>query len=624
MNTFNGPDFLFLNPELTAFLDIKTIESAQSFYNTIGGSNSHLATNINIIPANYNGEIFISSSRDLANISALSRVIERSMSNVGLTPTQIARKQRYVASIYQDLVYTGANEFVLTSYNAFNGFNTNSLNIGDEIKVIDRNSTELFFTINGVNSNSFEVTPTIYNIFQTSNYLIVGIKCTDFDRISQINYARIFGGYSNIDSNGDIMSFIPGGTSNTNFVTNVADPTFNASLYKMLYTDARSFNDEQAYVDWVNKRKNEVIRIKNVDDVAFGNGNLYTNFNFLNISSNLLFRGKFIDGIISNIDPSSCNMPGDSNKLPTEYAIKNYADYRFGNIQTLGNFSNIAVAQSLNVNSNSTFKNDLNVWGSLYVGSNSAFSNNLDVIGNMYIHSNLDVVNTVTMRNSFMLTNGNATFSNGAIVNGSMSVTGNLYNARIGLGYMGSYLTGNQGVDIIQAQNYNDNSDVRIKKDICAITPRTCLDILCGLNIKEFNYNYGIEKVDRKREIGLIAQEVEEVFPEAVYETVGYLPDIMQGAMIEYDRIVLDNVFELVENKEIKLVIDGKDEVYVTIKRRLERSIYTIAPALYFNTRCLIYGYKTQNLKNVDYKHLFVMALGAIRELRDKIVDQSS
>lgn len=613
MSNFNAFDYLHLNPELSAYANVLTVEQAQAYYNA--NSNSRLAFNISVIPTNFNSEVFLTSSRDLANIASLSKVIYSAMSNQGLNDGQIAKKQKYVANIYQNVTYSGSNVFMFAGSNTIN---SNNLIQGDAIKIIDNMSTELYFNVVSLTSNQFVVGSNFNSVYQGSNYLFYGINATDYDRIAQINYTRIVGGYSNLNSNGAVVSAVA--SSNTNYINNTSDSNFNASLYRLLYPDSRAFNDVQTYLDWVNKRKNEVYRIINVDDIAAGNGNKYVNFNFLNISSNIVFRNNMVDGISMSLSPALCNVPGDSNKLITENAIKYYTDFRLSNLQNLGSFTNMVINNAIVVSSQGTFSNTLNVFGNLYVNSNSTFSNDVTILGSTYIKSNLDVTRHSVFRNSMILDGGNAnaTFCNCVLVNGSMSVTGNIYNARIGLGHMGSFLTSNNGSNIIQAQNYNDNSDARLKNNIVYLSPRDCLEKICKMNVATFNYCYGHPDKDSHTTTGAIAQQLEEAgLNEYVYLTTGYLPDVMKNGEIDGNYVYVDH--DLSVGKGLKLVVDNND-IGVRILRKLERGVFQISPAIIGERRnCLVYGYYTEELRNVDYKQLFVVALGAIKELAQKI-----
>lgn len=610
--SFNAVDFLYLNPELSAYLNITTTESARAYYQS--DCNVHLAINLQeIIPSSFKPDIFISTSRDIANISGLSRNIITHMYNQGILPSQINRSQKYIASIYQTITYSNANVFDVSQTNITS---SNTLNVGDFIKVIDASLNEYFFQVSNLTPNTIGVRQHRYTLYSTSNYTLYGINATDFTRIAHINYARIFGGYSNIDSSGQLVS--PVSSTNTNYVSASNDQTFNADLYRILYPDARGLDDTRTYLDWVNNRKNEIYRINNVSDIGFGNGNHYVNNNFLNISSNLVFRGIFIDGILSNMDASLSNTTSDPTKLVTAYAIKQYTDIRIANLQNLGSFENMVITDTVTVMSTGTFMTNVNIYGSLYVNSNSTFSNSVNIL------SNLDVGGSVTMRNSLMLTNGNATVSNNLLVNGSMSVTGNLYNARIGLGYMGSYLTSNTGINIVQAQNYNDNSDSRIKKNIIGLSPEHCFDIISRIDITRFTYNYGIPDKDTTT-VGCIAQQLkDEGLDEFVYTTEGYIPNIMTKCKVYENTIITDCDIDILLHRDIKLIVDKTyQEHKIQIVKKYERYTYQLSEPFLFmknGTECILYGYRINDLYNVDYKQLFVLTMGAIKHLHSLLV----
>lgn len=606
-NSFIAADFMYLNPELSVEFNIQTIEAATIFHSN--NSTLPLARNLSLIPASFNPNVFLSSSRDIANVSSLSRVIATSMSNQGLTAAQIGRKQEFIASIYQQVIYLGSNIFRLVNSNAV-AFGSNNLLDGDMVRIIDEYASYHTIQVGTVTPSNFTMSNSIALVYPSSNYTLYGILATDPVRISKINYARFVTGYSNINVGGVITSPSPPGAPPL-FLSSNIDSNFDPELYKTLYPDARTLTDNESYIDWVNKRKNEVYRIRNVYDIAYGGGNLYTDINFLRINSNIDFRGVFIDGIQTYLDPSRCNLPGDSNKLITEYAIKNYTDVRVANLQSQGSFANIVINDTIVINQSATMSNVLYVMGRSYFNSNATFSNDVLIQGSAYVKSNLDVSGPSVMRNSMMLTGGNATFSNNVIINGSMSVTGNVYNPRIGLGYMPGFLTSNTGLNIVQAQNYNDNSDLRIKKNIIGVHPKTCLDIIKKIKVKEYHYNYG-RACDDVPCMGFIAQDIEAIDKRFVYETDGYLPDVDIMGEISGDRLFVNA--DLREGM-MKVIVETSD-LYIRVIRKLERGVYEITPPYHSSRRaCHVYGYHTNALKNVNYKELFVVAVGAIQEL---------
>ena len=611
-NVFNAFDYLYFNPEVSTAFNIQTIEAATVFYSN--NTTLPVAKNMDIIPANFNTSVFFSSSRDIADIASLSRVIFASMSNAGLTAAQIARKQQYVPNIFQNVVYEGSNTFRLVNSNIFT-FTSNNILVGDSVRLIDDKAMFYVLQVGTVTPSNFTASNSIALVYPGSNYMLQGILATDPARLAMINYARIVNGYSNI-SIGGVLEGAGANIGISNYVRSNIDSSFDPTLYKVLYPDARILSDNDSYIDWVNKRKNEIYRIRNVYDIAFGGGNQYVDVNLLRINSNVDFRGVLIDGIQTFLDPGNSNIPGNSNKLITENAMKNYTDTRMASLQTSGSFANVSITDSVVINQSATMSNFLYVLGRSYFHSNASFSNHVNIEGNAYIKSNLEVTGATTLRNSMILTGGNATFSNNIIINGSMSVTGTVYNPRIGLGYMPGFLTSNNGTNILQAQNYNDNSDIRIKKNVVPVNRTSCLHIIKQLKLRRYQYNYGHQEADALPSIGLIAQEVEAIDKRFVYETEGYLPDVEMDGEIDGDRLFVDSrPLRPLRPGTLKVLLGHeKQDAYITIKRALERGVYEISPCMP-KTKCHVYGYHTHALKNVNYKELFVVTIGAVQEL---------
>lgn len=615
---FNAVDLLYLNPELSAYFGINTVEDASIIFDTTY-SNTHLAYNTSILPEKFDPDVFLSTSRDLANISQLSKNITQSMLNQGILPSQIKRKQKYIANIYTQVTYSNDNVF-----NFVNPIisSSNALSIGDNIKILNPKSTDMFFKIRNISSDSFTVDPNNYTLYSSSNYTLFGINVTDFNRISQINYARVIQGYSNIDSYGNIVS--PVISSETNYVSASNDNKFNPELYRMLYPNARGMSDTDTYLDWVNKRKNEVYRISYVKDIAFGNGNEYVNMNYLQISCNTLFKGILLDGVLTELSASLCNIPIEATKILTGNAIKSYVDERFTDLLNRAEFKNIIITDSMLVACAGTFSNDLNVYGNLFIKQSGTFSNDVYVNCNLLVNNNasisniLDVSGSVTFRNSLLLTHGNASIQDNVLVNGSMSVSGNFYNPRIGLGYMGNYLDSNNGIDIIHAQNYNDNSDKRLKTNIRQLSSMECLQKLTKINLSHFTYNYGIPEKDVDT-IGCIAQELEDQgLSEFIYKTNGYIPNILTKCRVYGNSLITDVDIDIILNKEIKLITtDTYNEHIVIIIKKYERYTYELRNPISISNgiECLLYGYKITDLYNVDYKKLFVITIGAVQQL---------
>ena len=288
--------------------------------------------------------------------------------------------------------------------------------------------------------------------------------------------------------------------------------------------------------------------------------------------------------------------------------------------------SNIVGEKPMFIRDSAVFNSNITSCNNVFIQRELTVNSNVVMHSNLIIDNDIEVKNLARVRNSMILTGGayldrcditsNLTVNTNTIVHGSMSVSGNFYNARIGLGYMGNYLSSNMGPDIVQAQNYNDNSDLRIKRDVRDVEDP--LEIVRKIKIKKFKYNYGHEKLDNIDVYGCIAQEVEVIDPGLVYQTKGYLPDIQKLATCISNKLIFESPIFLTIGTNIKLIKNGV-EMVTCISRVVDEKSCDVTSQLndgiYF-----VYGKETDELKNVDYKQLFVLALGAISKLSNGLV----
>jgi hypothetical protein len=77
-----------------------------------------------------------------------------------------------------------------------------------------------------------------------------------------------------------------------------------------------------------------------------------------------------------------------------------------------------------------------------------------------------------------------------------------------------------------RTNSYSGWSDIKLKENIIDTTPK--LDDLLKVKIKNFNF-----KNDTKKQLGVIAQELEEIFPAMVYETPDIITDNETGKKID-------------------------------------------------------------------------------------------
>jgi len=136
--------------------------------------------------------------------------------------------------------------------------------------------------------------------------------------------------------------------------------------------------------------------------------------------------------------------------------------------------------------SHNVVKSNVNTTGSFYVTENVGQSNTYinfesDISGNIIIYGDLDVSGNVN-------------------IDGDVDINGNLYVQQ------NIDCSGNVNIDgTVNATSYNSASDYRIKKDVFPLDDKFTVD-----KLRPVTYNN--TKLE-KQDIGLIAHEVQEIYP---------------------------------------------------------------------------------------------------------------
>lgn len=542
-NGFNPIEFLYLNPELQAYSNVITIEDAQVYYNSFNGA-SNLEYDTSIIPTTLDPFIFISTNKDILPISLLSHTIRLAMSNEGLDRADISSKTKFATTIFQETVYNSANgSFQLTGYPSYT-LNSSNLRAGDEIRMYDYIKREYSFTVSSLTSSSFTVRPHKYTIYNTSNYLLDGIKVVDPLRLAKISLVRDY-------------------TETTTNQSNILPESgsFNPTLYKTLYPDAALLTDQSAFIDYISKRKNNILRVNNADEL---------------LANVLATSNVKITGVNNTINRDLSI--GESNRLVTEYGIREYTDTIINDIQNLGEFSEVVVTSNLTVIGDSLFDgpveitSNLKVTNSLILTGSATLCNNLTVMKEAYFESNLTVNNNALIYGSLSVANDlsgprfgigyfmNSNNSNSSAPGDSNVLIANLNSntyingSNIGFGtdsptqkihVVGNslitsnlYVMNNVGLGITEplyqlhlsrdsaakpaSTTWAVSSDQRLKQNIEFADIDRCYDIVKNLPLKHYTWNEQYipsSLVPDRSRIGWIAQEVESVFPKAVQST---------------------------------------------------------------------------------------------------------
>lgn len=424
--SFNPNEFLYYNPELQAYSNINTIEDANTLH--ANGHTSNFIYDTSVIPSQFDPLVFLSTNKDFLPISWMSKVIRTAMSNDGLNDSEINTKSRFTTTILSPVVTSMSNVFSLGNYPTYR-FDSNNLNVGDDVKLVDNDKAEYILTVTSCTPSNFTVSSNKY-IFTNTTYVLEGIRVIDPLRMAKVFLAR------------DFATTL----SNQQYSLPVSG-SFNPSLYKVLYPDASTLNDQDAYVDYIAKRKYNVFRINNASEIL---ANFVSNSNYI------------ITGV--NNEVSS----GASNRLVTEYGTKKYTDNVLASFQSNGSFVNMSVSDTVTAC-------NVRVSNSMILTGTTTFSNSIYAQGTATFSSNVNI--------------------NNALVYGTLRIRGNMYNAHIGIGYWESNdaydnPTSNQDVHIIDLGGSNiliDGSNIGFGTN----NPSEKVDIVGNTRISDSLYVMG-------------------------------------------------------------------------------------------------------------------------------------
>ena len=254
-----------------------------------------------------------------------------------------------------------------------------------------------------------------------------------------------------------------------------------------------------------------------------------------------------------------------------------------------------------------------------------------------------------TVRITMDTRTGSAQFNGGIVITGYTTQTYSLYEyfyaySRI-LQYPDGALQTNAAVGLKSAYSIIGGgviaiySDQRIKKNIQPVS--SMLPVIDQIEVVSFDM---IDSIGNPRnECGVIAQQVEQVFPNAVDRTQGIIPCYMTHAisqqevegevhiLFSYDPLNKDQTFK--EGDKIKLVLatsqengnpkDKDIDNIVVVKRVLMNGFVTDKWKDYDSTDLVfVYGKEVPDLRHVDQEQLGVLGLRGVQELHQIIKTQ--
>ncbi len=166
----------------------------------------------------------------------------------------------------------------------------------------------------------------------------------------------------------------------------------------------------------------------------------------------------------------------------------------------------------------------------------------------------------------------------------------------------------------VLASQFDISSDARIKTGIQPSDGARDLDRLSHIRITDYRYKDELTGGSRPQK-KVIAQQVEEVFPQAVAQRTGVIPDLYRKVEVKDGWVRLAS--DLKAGERVRLIDPTGDAVREVREVRPEAFRADLDPAV---TEVFVYGREVPDLRSVDYDAISMLNVSATQELHRKVV----
>lgn len=163
-------------------------------------------------------------------------------------------------------------------------------------------------------------------------------------------------------------------------------------------------------------------------------------------------------------------------------------------------------------------------------------------------------------------------------------------------------------------------SDARIKNIIGRTNTTDDLDKLRKIAVTDYKYIDQVNNGSRLQK-KVIAQQLKEVFPMAVNQNKGIIPNVYQIAekaviVGNTTQISMSNAHDLTTGDAVKLIVDKEGEKILDVTV-LDSCTFSVAQVL--NNQVFVYGKQVNDLLNVDYDAVSMLNVSATQELAKQV-----
>ena len=192
----------------------------------------------------------------------------------------------------------------------------------------------------------------------------------------------------------------------------------------------------------------------------------------------------------------------------------------------------------------------------------------------------------------------------------------------IGLNFNGNYEVSIKAARSVVGSNFRAPSDQRIKKEISYAENQTELSRLQKLRVAKYRH---IDEYTRGKEFtnGFIAQELEQIVPEAVSHSSDFIPNVYELSAKTHlanslMTITLFKNHEFSVGDEINLILPNGEKKAKVLDVPSNTS-FTIDWDGDPMEKIFVYGKKVNDFHTVDYDRIFTLNVSATQELARRV-----
>lgn len=162
----------------------------------------------------------------------------------------------------------------------------------------------------------------------------------------------------------------------------------------------------------------------------------------------------------------------------------------------------------------------------------------------------------------------------------------------------------------VRASAFDVNSDERIKKKVGVSDGVSDLAVLQAIEVTDYFFKdvYSMGDKPQKR---VIAQQVETVFPMAVNQSSGVVPDIFQKAIVHDGWVQLATHLKVGE--QVRLLGDDVDTIFEVLEVRNDSFRTDFLPT---NPAIFVYGRSVTDFRSVDYDAIAMLNVSATQQIK--------